>query len=175
MQQLGERVRDHLRSLDVLDGDRVPVIGVGVQRGVVTCRDGDLRQLLHRGPEFVHVTPGRHGVLGDESVPERRVELSGTAVPECQVGRPLPALEVGARSRAVGKDDRVHAALSDRRGRVSQEDLPRRTPDTGRVDVVDVRRQAEVLRDVDGRNGPRPVRHEAVDLVARDTGVGECT
>ena len=91
--QLGEGVGDHPRGLDVLDGDGVAVVGVGVEAGVVAGRHGDLGQLLDGGAELVHVAPGRHGVLGDEGVAEGGVELDRARLPKKRLARPRPALK----------------------------------------------------------------------------------
>ncbi len=171
--ELGKRVGDHLRGLDVFDGDGVAVIRVGVEPGVVAGRDGDLGQLLDGGPELVHVTAGRHGVLSDEGVAEGGVELDGAPVAEEEVGGAELALEICPRRRAVREQDGVDLALGDGGHGVLEEHLPARSAHAGRVDVVDVIGHAEVFGQLDGGEGAGPVRHEAVDLVARDARVGE--
>ena len=67
------------RALHVVDRDRVAVVRVGVERRVVARRHRDLGELLDRRAELVHVAAGRHRVLRDQRVPERRVELHRAA------------------------------------------------------------------------------------------------
>ena len=69
-------------AVHVVDGDRVAVVRLGIERRVVAGRHRDLGELLDRRAELVHVPAGGHGVLGDERVPERRVELHRAARPK---------------------------------------------------------------------------------------------
>ena len=65
-----QRVADHRRVQDLLDGDRVAEQGVGVVLGVLARRHLDLGQLGAGGAELVHVAPGGQGVLGGGGQPE---------------------------------------------------------------------------------------------------------
>ena len=172
--ELGEGVGDHLRGLDVLDGDGVAVVGVGIEarrcsgprrrsrpavrwwsRIRAMCRRADMACLAIR------------------VWPKGASNWIGPLVPEEEVGRALAPLQVGPRRRPVAEDDGVDLTLGDGGHGVLEEDLPARAAHAGGVDVVDVGGQSQVLGQLDGGQRPRPVGHETVHLAAVDPGVGQ--
>ena len=169
--QLRQRIGHHPRALHVVDGDRVLVVRLGVQRRVVPRRHRDLGELLDRRAELVHVALRRHRVLRDERVPERHVELDGPARAERQVRAPPPRFEVGPCGRPVHEHDRLDVPGEDRRGGVLDHELPRRPADARTVGPR--RTQPEVLGDLDRREQAHAARTEAVDVVLGETGVGD--
>ena len=80
---------------DVVDRDRVPVVGVGVEAGVVAGGHGHLGQLLDGRAELVHVAPRHHGVVRPDGVAERRGELDRAPGAEGEVGHAQLLLQVG--------------------------------------------------------------------------------
>ena len=169
--QRRERVGDQRRSVHVVDGDAIAVVRVRVERRVVTRRHGDLGQLLDRGAELVHVAPGGHGVLGDQRVPERRVELHRAPAPEREVGAPVAAFQVGTRRRAVREHDDFGVAFRDRSGGVLDHELPGGAADAGAVDPR--RPETQVLGDLDRCEQPGAAGGKPIDVALLEAGVGE--
>ena len=170
--QLRERVGHHARRLHVVDGDRIAVVRLGVQRRVVPARHRDLGQLLDGRAVLVHVTARRHRVLRDQRMAVRHLELHGTTRAEREVGgAPAARLQVGAGRRAVHEDDDLDVTSLDGRGGVLDHELPRAATDTGAVDPR--RLEPAVLGDLDRREQPGAARTEAVDVGFREARVGD--
>ena len=115
--------------------------------------------------------PRAHGVLGDERVPERRVELRRAARAEAQVRAAETLLQVGAGGRPVGQRQDVDEPGGDRRVGVLEHDLPRAATDAGGVDPAGP--DPHELADLDRCERAKAARHEAVDVVLGEARVGD--
>ena len=173
-----QRVGDEPGADDVVDGDGIPVHGVGVEPGELANTDRDLGQLLGRGAELVHVPLGGHGVGTHQRVAEGGLVLRRAAEPldaSTEPARAETPTHPGELVRAVGDEDRVAQALSDRSGRMLNVELERRAAGHGAVDVAMV--DAEVLGHrhgvVDHHSAAATGVEIAVDLVLGHATVGQ--
>ncbi len=157
-----ERVGDHARGEDVVDGERAAaeVDGVGVHVPVVADGGGDRRHLLGRRAVHVHVAPGDEGELGRREQAPRHHELVGGTGP--RRGRLPLGVDAG---RAGGHDRRVALAGGDGGGCLEH------PGDAVAAGAAPGRPAPQLVDPVRGVAGPAD-RH-AVDLVRRQAGLGQ--
>ena len=141
--QQAERVGDHPRAQDVLDGDRVAEGGARVFRRPFALHDRHHRQLLLGDAVGLHVAQDRDREEGRR--PHRPVgqfELAGEAARRHRRAR---ARDAGAAAFAVGDQDRLAQPAFERRRGVADVDHERAAADRGAVDPFGG--DAEIMRD----------------------------
>ena len=162
--ELVQRVGHQPRRDDVLDGDRLALLGLGIGGGVVPHGHRHRGQLLGGGAELVHVPPGRHGVVAHQGVAPQGVVDGGprgeaTSAPAAGAQSPPHLRELDA---AVGDEHHVDGPGLHRVGGVLHEHLERRPARVGLVEVDRV--QAQVLGHPGGVHGEEAGGGEAVDI-----------